>query len=159
MRILLAQYAALGVEQVRVEAIPGLDGSVNYTVLLEVFDVSQRPGELLLEMVRHEITDAAHVLPRSMQAVSGIFATTTRKLMFVLSVVVLTLMLTPADFEIEVSGQAFPKERRRIFAPDDGLVEELLVTSDERVSARQSILRLRNQERELELNRILGEVE
>lgn len=69
------------------------------------------------------------------------------------------LWLIPARFEIEASGQLFPSERRRVFAPDDGMVEEVLVSSDQRVSKDSPLLRIRNPERELELNRVLGDLE
>ncbi|MFN9721413.1 MAG: HlyD family efflux transporter periplasmic adaptor subunit [Planctomycetota bacterium] len=69
------------------------------------------------------------------------------------------LWLIPARFEIEVSGQLFPSERRRVFAPDDGMVEEVLVLSDQRVLKDAPLLRIRNPERELELNRVLGDIE
>ncbi len=160
LRIVLAQYAALGVEQVRVDAMPGIDGSIHYSILVELFDSNERPADALMDMVRHEMIDALHVLPRTTRSgKAGLFGTATRNLVFTAVALFLASIVIPADFEIEVSGQAFPKERRRIFAPDDGLVEELLVASDERVSPQQTILRLRNPERELELNRVLGEVE
>jgi multidrug efflux pump subunit AcrA (membrane-fusion protein) len=157
---LLAQFAVYGVQQVRVETISGNDGGVAYALLVEVFESSAVPTESLWALIRNEISESARLLPRTSSSQSwAIVRTPLRRFLLGTLVALLFLWLTPADFEIEVSGQAFPNERRRLFAPDDGIVEQLLVRADDSVFAGQELLRVRNPERELQLNRVLGEIE
>lgn len=160
LRTLLAQYAALGIRYVRAEIVCGNDGSVNHAYLAEVFGNESLPPEPLVQLLRQEISEAARLLPREV-ARSGIGLPENPALRWlcIAAAVLAVLIIIPADFEIEVQGQAFPRERRRIFAPDDGIVEELLVTADQKVSANEPLLGLRNPERELELNRVLGDID
>ncbi len=69
------------------------------------------------------------------------------------------LVLVPADFEVEARGELQPLERRDVFASDDGVVSELLVESNGAVQAGQPLLVLRKSELELEIRRILGEMQ
>jgi multidrug efflux pump subunit AcrA (membrane-fusion protein) len=157
---LFAQYEALGIRFLRAETVCGNDGSVNHAFLTEVFGAETLPPEPLVQLLRQEISEAARLLPREV-AQSGLALPrnpVTRWLLIAAAISGI-LMVIPADFEIEVQGQAFPQERRRIFAPDDGIVEELLVTADQKVTANEPLLRLRNPERELDLNRVLGDID
>jgi hypothetical protein len=157
---LLAQYAALGIRQLRVETVCGNDGSVNHAFLTEVFGAETLPPEPLVQLLRQEISEAARLLPRDVARSSlGLPKNQAVRWLLAVATSILILNIIPADFEIEVQGQAFPQERRRIFAPDDGIVEELLVTADQKVNATEPLLRLRNPERELDLNRVLGDIE
>lgn len=160
LRTLFAQYAALGIRQLRAEAVCGNDGSVNHAFLVEVFGAETLPSEPLLQLVRQEISEAARLLPRDVAGSSlGLPGNQALRWLLAAAIAILILIIIPADFEIEVHGQAFPQERRRIFAPDDGIVEELLVTADQKVNATEPLLRLRNPEHELELNRVLGDID
>ncbi len=157
---LFAQYEVLGIRFLRVETVCGYDGSVNHAFLTEVFGTETLPPEPLVQLLRQEISEAAQLLPREV-AQSGLALPRNPVLRWLLIAAAVFGILTviPADFEIEVQGQAFPQERRRIFAPDDGIVEELLVTADQKVTANEPLLRLRNPERELDLNRLLGDID
>ncbi len=160
LRTLFAQYAALGIQQLRVETVCGNDGSVNHAILTEIFGTETLPPEPLVQLLRQEISEAARLLPRDVARSSlGLPRNQALRWLLAAAAAILILTLIPADFEIEVQGQAFPQERRRIFAPDDGIVEELLVTADQKVNANAPLLRLRNPERELDLNRVLGDID
>ncbi len=160
LRTLLAQYAALGIRQLRVETVCGNDGSVNHAFFAEVFGTEPLPPEPLVQLLRQEISEAARLLPRDVpRSGLGLPKNQAVRWLLIAATITLILILIPADFEIEVQGQAFPQERRRIFAPDDGIVEELLVTADQKVNTNEPLLRLRNPERELDLNRVLGDID
>lgn len=160
LRTLFAQYAALGIRQLRVETVCGNDGSVNHAFLTEVFGTETLPPEPLVQLLRQEISEAARLLPRDVARSSfGLPKNQALRWLLAAAAAILIMIIIPADFEIEVQGQAFPQERRRIFAPDDGIVEELLVTADQKVNATEPLLRLRNPERDLELNRVLGDID
>jgi|GEM_PF-2369958 len=51
-------------------------------------------------------------------------------------------MTVPADLQIHATGQLMARQHRRVFAPREGEVVELLVSSGERVTAGQPLLRL-----------------
>lgn len=160
LRTLLAQYAAIGVQRIRIEPISDRDGGTIFLVLTEAFQTDQLPAESLLALVHKELTDAARLLPQEPESAAWrLTKTPTRKFLLAAAVTFLLLLIIPADFEVEVVGQAFPQDRRRIFAPDDGIVERLLVTADEEIDAAEELLQLHNPARELERNRIAGEIE
>ena len=157
---LFAQYVVHGVQQVRVETISGNDGSLAYALLVEIFDSAAVPTESFCTFITNEIAESSRLLPRTSTSPTwAILGTPWRRILVGSLFALLILWLVPVQFEIEVSGQAFPRERRRLFAPDDGIVEQLLVQADEPVIAGQELLRVRNPERELQLNRVVGEIE
>jgi multidrug efflux pump subunit AcrA (membrane-fusion protein) len=160
LRTLIAQYAAIGVKAIRLETISGNSGNLVFAVLIEVFDLGQLPSASMVELIRHEVGEAARLLPRSGFVSPGRRLKTRLWKVAAVAIVVLVLMLfVPTDFGIEVDGRAFPIERRRIFAPDDGIVEQLLVTSEQQVKAADELLRLRNPTRDLELTQVIGEID
>jgi multidrug efflux pump subunit AcrA (membrane-fusion protein) len=67
------------------------------------------------------------------------------------------LALVPTDFDIECRGMLQPVVRRDVFAPVDGSVRHLLVTSGDRVDRGTPLIELENSELELEMARVLGE--
>jgi len=90
---------------------------------------------------------SARQLPKTALAILGIAA------------VAGLLIFVPADFEVEAKGELQPRERREVFATDDGVVAELLVTAGEHVKAGEPLIQLRKPELDLELRRVLGELE
>jgi hypothetical protein len=72
---------------------------------------------------------------------------------------VLALCLVPADFEIEATGVLRPLGRRHVFAPADGVVDVLRTAHDADVLRDQVLIELRNEELDLEFERIWGERE
>ncbi|HEX4413402.1 MAG TPA: HlyD family efflux transporter periplasmic adaptor subunit [Lacipirellulaceae bacterium] len=69
------------------------------------------------------------------------------------------LFIVPADFNIEAPGTMQPTVKRDVFAPRNGVVEEVLVKHGADVSAGQPLLRMRDPALELELKRVDGELE
>lgn len=159
---LLTRCAAAGVVQLRCDLIQMDTSPVHQTVLVERFNAQwdDRAETLLKTLISgYQTTVQRRDFPSTLSARQGFFRSPARKIGAVLLGCLLALMIIPARFEIEVQGQLFPQERRRIFAPDDGLIEDVLVESDQRVTVGASLLKIRNPERELELNRVLGELE
>jgi len=70
--------------------------------------------------------------------------------------VLAVLLMWERDFELEVTGQAFPQNRVRVFAPADGVVEALSVDNQSAVHVGTELLRIRDEDLELELQRTLG---
>lgn len=63
-----------------------------------------------------------------------------------LAVSVAVLALVPVPYRVEAEGKLVPVEQRRIFAPQDAEVVEVLVRGGEHVAPGQPLLRLRNEE-------------
>jgi multidrug efflux pump subunit AcrA (membrane-fusion protein) len=60
-------------------------------------------------------------------------------------------------FEVQADGELQPSQRRELFAPLDGIVEQALVDHGEHVKAGQVLARLRSPALELEMARVSGE--
>jgi multidrug efflux pump subunit AcrA (membrane-fusion protein) len=73
--------------------------------------------------------------------------------------VVAALVFVPADFTIEAPGTLEPAVRQDVFAPRNGLVDEVLVEHGADVVAGQPLVKLRDPELELDLRRVRGEME
>lgn len=69
------------------------------------------------------------------------------------------LILVPADFNISARGELQPATLRHIFAPADGVVEQVHVAHGQTVTANDPLVKLRRADLELELSRILGELQ
>ncbi len=69
------------------------------------------------------------------------------------------LALVPADFDLEVRGELEPQVRHEVFATDDGVVNELLVSHGQTVGAGQPLVILRNADLDLEQRRVAGEIQ
>jgi multidrug efflux pump subunit AcrA (membrane-fusion protein) len=76
----------------------------------------------------------------------------------IVATLLLMLCVFPADFEIKALGQVQPIQRRRVFAPDDGVITSLLVTNEATVEAGDPLLQLHNPDMDLEEKRIVGEI-
>jgi hypothetical protein len=67
--------------------------------------------------------------------------------------------LVPADFDVAARGAFQPKLRSDVFAPDDAIVDDLLVDHAGRVQAGQPLVVLRKPELELESRKLAGELQ
>ncbi len=72
---------------------------------------------------------------------------------------IVALVKVPADFNIEAPGTLQPVVRRDVFAPRNGIVDEVLVKHNASVAAGQPLVRMRDPALELEFKRVDGEME
>jgi multidrug efflux pump subunit AcrA (membrane-fusion protein) len=77
----------------------------------------------------------------------------------VLVAIVLALVFVPAEFRVEARGEAKPTIRRDVFAPDDGIVDQILVEHAQVVSAGQLLVQMRKPELDFEFARLTGEMD
>jgi multidrug efflux pump subunit AcrA (membrane-fusion protein) len=70
---------------------------------------------------------------------------------------VTALVLIPWEFELEVPAIAFPVERRSIFAPENGIVDQVRVSEGGMIDAGQSLLILTNSQLSMQLRQVQGE--
>ena len=122
-------------------------GEVSTTALYNALAVDRMPlGWLLRPLGQLKEAVAAH-LSRTAIIVAAIAAA------------IGSLILVPADFNIEAPGTMQPTVRRDVFAPRGGVVDEVLVTHGADVAAGQPLVRMRDPSLELELKRVDGEFE
>jgi multidrug efflux pump subunit AcrA (membrane-fusion protein) len=122
-------------------------GEVCTTALYNALDAERLPlGWLLRPLGGVTRYIGAHV-PRTLLVVAAIAAA------------VATLVLMPADFNIEAPGTLQPIVQQDVFAPRDGLVDEVLVAHGETVKQGQPIVKMRDPALELELKRVDGELQ
>lgn len=70
-----------------------------------------------------------------------------------------TMCLVPSEFTVTARGELQPQLWQDVFAPEDGTVDELLVNENDAVVRGQPLVTLRNPGLELELKRVLGELQ
>lgn len=161
----LSWFAMNGIRAVRIEALqlkPNDDAIARRIfVMIEIFEGQSSPSENRVEFLIAQAALAIESLPDTPSTGSSIgwLRTTRQKSLLAAFLAALLLTFVPADFEVEVSGQLFPVERYRVFAPDDGIVEDLAVNADETVNSGKFLLRLQNAEQDLERSRLLGEID
>ena len=69
------------------------------------------------------------------------------------------LMIMPADFRVEARGELQPEMRRDVFAPADGVVQQVYVDHAQTVAAGDLLLEMRQTELDFEFARVLGELQ
>lgn len=79
--------------------------------------------------------------------------------LLVLVIAGLALWLIPAELGIEARGTLQPVEQRELFAPIDGIINDVLVDHGSQVEQGKTLLTLRRPELELERSQVLGELQ
>ena len=69
------------------------------------------------------------------------------------------LMIMLADFRVEARGELQPELRRDVFAPADGVVQQVYVEHAQTVAAGDLLLEMRQTELDFEFARVLGELQ
>jgi len=77
----------------------------------------------------------------------------------VILAVVALLLFVPADFDVEVQGTLQPLQRKNLFAPSDGVVEEVIARHGQQVARGDVLLRMRSPALDLDESRLTGELQ
>lgn len=80
-----------------------------------------------------------------------------KKILISAAMVIAGLVLIPWEFELEVPAFAFPKERRSIFAPENGIVDQVSVSEGSSIEAGQTLLTLKNSQLAMQLRSVQGD--
>lgn len=81
----------------------------------------------------------------------------TLAVVMVLILAVSSLILVPTDFTLQGMGSLEPTVKRKVFAPVDGVVDEILVQHGQLVDSEELLAQLRNDPLELGLTSTIGE--
>ena len=161
----LSWFAMNGIRAIRLEQLASKSNDHTRDrrvyVMIEIFDGQLYPTDNRVEFLMAQAALAIDSFPNitSTKSHFGWLRSARQRAVVVALLVALLLTLVRRDFEVEVSGQIFPVQRYRVFAPDDGIVEMLSVNADDTVTAGQFLLHLQNPERVLERSRLLGEID
>ena len=115
------------------------------TALRNATEVEAVPAYALWKALGRATLALRRRLPVSLLVLLGIAA------------VVAALWLIPMEFMVESFGELQPEVRRDIFAPEDGIVHELLVKPAQAVRKGDVLARLQSSKLDFEFSRVLGE--
>ncbi len=73
--------------------------------------------------------------------------------------IVTLLAVVPADFAVEVDGSLQPQRRSHLFAPSDGVIDEVLAEHGDHVAQGDVLLRIRSPALDLDESRLGGELQ
>ena len=104
-------------------------------------------GKLLRLLGKARWLVGARQLPKTVTALLAVAAA------------VFALATVPGDFTVEARGELQPLARREIFAPADGVVNEVRASHARQVSAGQILVKLRKPELDFEFKRVWGELQ
>jgi multidrug efflux pump subunit AcrA (membrane-fusion protein) len=76
-----------------------------------------------------------------------------------LAAAVTLLAVVPADFTVQAEGTLQPQVRRNLFAPSDGVVEEVRAQHGDQVAKGEVLLRIRDPALDLDQSRLTGELQ
>jgi hypothetical protein len=160
-----------GAQRIRVEPLgpqPGSWSAAYAVAVFESFGSDPLNGEFdgIPEVCRHaalafengaawEDQGVGRWVRRLQEAVS---ARRNRVLAGAMLLLLLLLAIIPVSFELEAHGQVQPVRRQQVYAPADGLVTKVAVSNAKQVSENEVLVVLRNQEFELEEQRVRGEI-
>ena len=74
-------------------------------------------------------------------------------------IVATTLLAIPREFEIVAEGSLQPRQMHHVYAPHDGVIEDLALHHGQQVTAGDSLLTVRSHYLELEEQRVSGELQ
>lgn len=160
-----------GARRVRVEPLgsqPGSWSGVSSVAVFESFgsEVPTPEFDGIPEVCRHAASAMGNAATLETQGLGGwvrqlrMTATShrARTIAGVLLGLFILLVVIPTDFELEAHGQVQPAQRQHVYAPADGLVTKVAVSNAKQVAENDVLVVLRNQELDLEEQRIRGEI-
>ncbi|MCP4169664.1 MAG: efflux RND transporter periplasmic adaptor subunit [Fuerstiella sp.] len=129
-------------------------------ISVEVFGNSERPNEQLLR----QLVDAAGPVfakmhRRQRTLLTRIIHGGRSRWLAAAAVLLGLLSVCPANFEIEASGQIVSTSQRRLFAPENGTIDEVRFQNEDSVLAAQILLKLSSPELELENRTVQGDID
>jgi multidrug efflux pump subunit AcrA (membrane-fusion protein) len=133
-------------------------GELRRDLLVEVSEVSVSALYNALTVERMPLGWLLRPLGRVKETISE-HVTRTAFVLVVIGAAIAALIFVRADFNVEAPGTMQPTVRRDVFAPRNGVVDEVLVKHGADVIAGQPLIRMRDPSLELELKRVDGELE
>lgn len=149
-----------GLQQFRVLQIrETAEGIPSALVTIELHAADEMPEEYLVQQIKTAAQSILCPLQRRERTIAQRLIRS-RRLRWLLAAAAILLLLTcwPTRFEVEVPGQISSSNHRRIFAPEHGIVDDVLFSNEQSVEKLTPLLNLSNADITLELRRINGEI-
>lgn len=145
----------------RIQYIPLREHSpqeLQAALVVELFQDSSAPDP---QLVQQFTVASIHGLRRHLRDSRGVVQRlrTPGVVLTACLAVVTVLALWPVDFEIEVTGQIVAVDRRRIFAPESGVISEVRFENEQIVDRDHVLVRMTNPDLELEEKRIQDDLD
>jgi multidrug efflux pump subunit AcrA (membrane-fusion protein) len=140
------------------EQFDAREGALQRDRLVEVAELSATALYNALAVDQLPLAWLLRPVARIKEAVAAHMTRTVVALMAITGAIA-ALVFVPADFTVEAPGTMQPSVRRDVFAPRDGVVDEVLVKHGDDVAQGAPLVRMRDPSLELELKRVDGELE
>lgn len=140
------------------EQFDSREGDLRRDLLVEAAEVSTTALYNALDYDRLPFGWLLRPLGKVKEAVAT-YTTRTALIVAAIAAGIAALVLVPADFNVDAPGTMQPVVRRDVFAPRDGIVDEVLVKHGADVKVGAPLVRMRDPALELELKRVDGELE
>lgn len=160
-----------GAKHLRVEWLKPSLGSTTRTLAAVVFEMFGAPPpnsewDVIAETCRHAEVALANATSFVSQGWRGHLlrwkslaqSQRTRTIILVACAILLVLWIVPARLQVEAQGQVQPVRRQSVYAPANGIIQEVAVANGARVAAGDLLLTMRDPELDLEEQRIRGEI-
>jgi multidrug efflux pump subunit AcrA (membrane-fusion protein) len=138
----------------------GRSGITPTVISVEVFANTEPPNELLLLQLFEAAGLVFAGLHRRQRPLLGKFIDSGKmRWLAAATALLLVLLICPADFEVEAPGQIVSTSQRRLFAPENGTINEVGFKNEDSVRDAQVLLKLSNPDLDLEKRRVQGEID
>ena len=121
--------------------------------------LAHRSEPLLLAAIDRESIPFYHTLQRWRHPFGWLQRSRVRWTMLSIAAAALFLIFVPAEFTVTGVAELVPDHRREVFASSSGIVDQLKVQHGDDVEVDQPLIVLRDPQLDLELPRIIGEIE
>ncbi len=138
------------------------DESIDFPMVMsvEVFTNTERPNEQLLRQLLAAAGPVFAGLHEQQRTLLGkVIHSGKIRWLVVAAVLLAVLWICPADFEVEAPGQIVSTNQRRIFAPENGTIDDVRFQNEDVVQAGQLLLKLSNPDLDLEHRRVQGDID
>ena len=156
----LSPLCEQGVAQVLHIPVLNSVGQPAVHLLIELFQNQAPPEELIVRQFGAAVEET---LTRLLNDSNGWRATLMAggrpKWVAAVTVAIILLAVIPAEFEVEVPGRVTSQNKHRIFAPDNGFVEDVDFENEQHVNQDDLLIELSNADLLLEERRLLGEID
>ena len=135
-------------------------GSAVAITFVEFSEQSTLPDERQIEQLCTPAEATLRALHRSEQSYLSRHIKSRRTRWTIAAVLSLLILAAwPTSFEIEVPGQIIATNHQRIFAPENGVIQEVNFSNEQLVDDNADLLQLSNADIDLELRRLQGEID
>ena len=131
-----------------------------HQLMIETFNHEDPPDETLVQqIVAASAAVFAATCQREQSWLPGVSSGRLKMRVLIAAAIFAFLSFWPADFEVEVNGRIESSNQRKVFAAENGTVEDVLFVNEATVTRGQPLLTMSNPDMDLERQQVLGDIE